>query len=257
MNDSDKKYLLISIIGHVLIFMFLTIKIYFFPMERPEFVRSVRVDLVALPDKDPEEGPPGVEKPPAAEATAKAPSPPPAKQETPPAPTEKPSKVSKAEKKPESKKEESKTSAPDTKSQQSDALKRLQALSNLKKRLKDSKKDGPEGKEYKGNQVSEGNSLTGVEKLQHDKYLSQLDMHIKRNWQLPEWLSQKNLSATVFVRFDEAGLLLEKRLMRSSGDAAFDREAVQAIVASAPLPAPPENLVSYFKVRGIELRFPE
>jgi colicin import membrane protein len=256
-SNSDKKYLLISIILHVSLFLVMTVKVYFFPMERPEFIRSVRVDLVALPDKDPEEGPQGAEKPPAEVAKTKeeAKKKPEEAVKLPPEKPTKKEKVAKKEKpkKPESKKEDTKAL---TKDRQNSALKRLEALAKIKK-MNEIKKDAAEGKAYKGNQLSEGNSLTGIEKIQHDQYLSQLDQHIKKNWQLPEWLSQKNLTAAVLVRFDESGSILEKRLTRSSGNTSFDNQALQSITISAPLPPPPENLVSYFKVRGIELRFPE
>ncbi len=258
MNARDKKYLLTSIALHVAVIVILTVKVYFFPMERPEFIRAVRVDLVALPDKDPEEGPQGVEK---SQPIAKAPEPEKKKEEPVKLPPEKP-KAAKAEPKKKEPKEAPKKDAPKedsktTKDQQSDALKRLQTLANLKKKMSEVKKEGPEGKEYKGNEVSEGNSLTGIKQLQYDKYLAMLDQHIKKNWQLPEWMSQKDLKVYVLVRFDDAGAILEKRVSRSSGDPAFDREALNAVTVSAPFPIPPENLVSYFKVRGIELRFPE
>lgn len=260
MNTSDKKYFLISVSLHLAVILFLTVKVYFFPMERPEFIKSVRVDFVALPDKDPEEGPAGVEKP--AEATKEEPVKP---QEAAAPPAEKPAPkkeeaLAKADKKKPDVKPKDEPKEPTkskTKDQQSDALKRLEAIRKMKERRQSQQKEGPEGKEYKGNQVSVGNALTGVEQLQHDNYLGQLDPHIKKNWQLPEWLAQKDYAAAILVRFDEDGNILEKRLLRSSGNAAFDKEAMQAIVASAPFPKPPDNFVSYFKVRGVEIRFPQ
>jgi len=256
MNASDKKYLLISIGAHAALLVLLTVKVYFFPSERPQFIKAVRVDLVALPDKDPEEGPQGVEKPPA--ETAKKPEPAKPKKEEPvKLPSEKTAKAPKEKKPKEPPKKEEPKEDKATKEKQNEALKRLQALANLKKKMNESKKDGPEGKQYKGNQLNEGNSLTGIEKVQYDKYLSQLNDHIKRNWQLPEWMAQKNLSCSVWIRFDENGNLLEKRVRRSSGDPAFDRQAIEAITASIPFPLPPENLSDSFKVHGIEVRFPE
>lgn len=256
MNDSDIRYLLYSFIFHLSLVLIFTVKIFVFPSYRPEVLRSVRVDFVALPDLHPVEAPVGVEK---EQKEVKA-----AKEEE-----KKPVAV---EEKKETKKETSKKEKPTkekddvglkkkveetaTKDQQSSSLKRLQALANLKKK-KAEKKDGPEGTTYKGNQISAGSSLHGVEKLQHDQYMENLDLHIKKNWQLPEWLANKALTAAYLVKFDENGVILEKRFIRASGNETFDREVIQTVEASAPFPAPPEALISYFKVKGIELRFPE
>lgn len=251
-SNTDLKHFLISVSAHLTLFLFLTVKIVFFPAERPEFVRAVRVDLVALPDKNPKEGPVGVEKPPAEKVEAKKSEPKP--KEPAPAPEKTAAKEALKPKKETPDKKSSENKKTDTKAEQNSALKRLEALNKIRK-MKEAK--GPEGTTYKGNQISEGNSLTGVDKLQHDTYLGDLDAHIKQNWQLPEWLAKKNLTAAVLVRFDQNGAILERKLLRSSGDGSFDGQALQAINASAPFPAPPENLVSYFKVQGIELRFPE
>lgn len=255
MNEtSDLKYFLISLAMHLSLFLVFAVKVVLFPAERIEYIRAVRVDFVALPDKDPQLGPPGEEKPAEKQKEESA-----KKEETPVVPKEKPvtqeSKptASKTEKKVSAKIEKS---AADLKDQQSSALKRLEALAKIKK-LKSGNKDAPEGVTVKGNQLSQGNALTGVEKIDYNRYLSDLDMHIKKNWHLPEWLANKPLTAAVFIRFDEKGQILEKKLMRSSGNSDFDKEALQAVTQSVPFPAPPENLISYFQSQGIELRFPE
>lgn len=257
-TTSDLIYLLSSVFVHLLLVLVLLFRIFIFPSERPEMIKSVRVDLVALPDKDPQEGPKG-SSPPAAEEKAKQ------------KPVEKPKEKvkepekdvfveKKAEKKKENKPEEKKPEQK-TAEQQNSALDRLKALAKIKemknKKEADAKAAAGEGQQYKGNVLSEGNSLTGVEKLQHDQYLGKLDSHIKNNWKLPAWLANKPYSTAVLVKFDEKGLVIEKRVVKSSGNSAFDSEALQAIANSVPFPEPPEHLVSYFKVRGIELRFPE
>ncbi len=243
-------------------------RIFIFPSERPEFIKAVRVDLVALPDKNPQEGPKGAPPAPPAEAKKEAkPAEKPVEK-----PVEKPKEDVFVEKKKDKDKEkakedekkkvaeaEKKEAREKVKDQQSAALDRLKSLQKIKDMK--SKKDAPpgdgQGQQYKGNVLSDGNSLTGVEKLQHDQYLGKLDSHIKNNWKIPAWLANKPYSTAVLVKFDEKGLVLEKKVIRSSGNAAFDTEAMQAITNSVPFPEPPEHLVSYFKVRGIELRFPE
>ena len=127
MKASDKKYLLLSIGLHAALLVLLTVKVYFFPSERPQFIKAVRVDLVALPDKDPEEGPQGVEKPPA-EAGKKPEPPKPKKEETVKLPSEKTAKAAKEKKPKEPPKKEETKEDKSVKEKQNEALKRLQAL---------------------------------------------------------------------------------------------------------------------------------
>ncbi|MCC6137402.1 MAG: cell envelope integrity protein TolA [Bdellovibrionaceae bacterium] len=269
-TTSDLIYLLFSIFLHLVLVLVMLFRIFIFPSERPEFIQSVRVDLVALPDKDPETGPVGA--PPEAVSTETT------KKETPPEKTKEPDKDvfvdKKSDKKPDKKldktpKEEEKKKVSEknepkekVKDQQNASLDRLKALAKIKdmKSKQDAaaaEKLAKEGKQYKGNVLSEGTSLTGVDKLQHDQYLGKLDAHIKNNWKLPAWLTNKPYSTAVLVHFDEKGLVLDKKIVRSSGNSAYDAEALQAVSNSVPFPEPPEHLVNYFKVRGIELRFPE
>lgn len=248
MNDtSDLKYFLISLCMHLVLVLFLAVKVVFFPGERPEFLRAVRVDFVALPDKDVQLAPPGEEKP------QPAPTPAPEKQApVQPEPAKTPSKTTEKKTSPKSKTSEP-TKADKLKDQQSSALQRLEALNRLKKK----KSEAAEGTTIKGNRLNQGHALTGVEKIEYNRYLADLDIHIKRFWHLPEWLVDKPYKTSIWIRFDEKGVLLEKKILRPSGQPDYDKEAIQAIVDSAPFPAPPENLISYFKDNGIELRFPD
>lgn len=258
MNDeSDLKYFLVSLALHLSLFLVFAVKVVLFPGERLETLKAVRVDFVALPDKNPQIAPQGEEKTPPPQNTAEK------KEKTTNekmvAPPEK--STSEKNKKPSPEvaktKESTKPSKDEKiKEQQSAALQRLEALSKIKK-MKKIHDDIPEGTTVKGNQLSEGNSLTGVEKIEYNRYLSDLDLHIKKNWHLPEWLANKPLTTAVLVRFNEQGQLLEKRMLRSSGNSEFDKAAMDAVATSAPFPPPPENLASYFQSRGIELRFPE
>jgi colicin import membrane protein len=254
MNDnSDLKYFLISLSLHLALFLVFAVKVVLFPGERPEHIRAVRVDFVALPDKDPQLGPPGEEK------SEVSPQP---KAE----PVKKPESAKTSATEPDAKavvkvdKNKTKEASPpknDVKEQQNSALRRLEALARIKKKKSTTEQEGPEGVTVKGNRVSEGNSLTGVEKIEYNRYLADLDNHIKKNWHLPEWLAEKNLTSTILIKFDERGLLLTKKFLKNSGNPEFDKEAMQAVMSSTPFPPPPENLISYFKVQGIELRFPE
>lgn len=259
-TTSDLIYLLFSLFLHLLLVLVLLFRIFIFPSDRPEMIKAVRVDLVALPDKDPQEGPKGTPPPVAA---AEKPKEKPAEKPKEKEPEKDVFAEKKTEKKKDKKPETEKKAPPEvkTKDQQNAALDRLKSLAKIKemknKKEADAKAGEGQGQQYKGNILSEGNALTGVDKLQHDQYLGKLDSHIKNNWKLPAWLSNKPYSTAILVRFDEKGLVLDKKVVRSSGNSAFDSEALQAIANSVPFPEPPEHLVSYFKVRGIELRFPE
>ena len=108
----------------------------------------------------------------------------------------------------------------------------------------------------KGNILAAGTSLTGVHKIQHNRYLGQLKNHVQKNWFLPEWLAQKDLRAQIQIKIDKTGNLLEQKLIESSGDATFDELASETVKNSDPFPAPPEKFQELLKVDGFVLGFP-
>lgn len=234
-----KKALQYSLAAHVAIFLFFTIKAIFVPNEKIDYSTAVRVDIVALPDKlDPSK----VEMAPKSE---------------PPQATKKP----KAE-------ETTKKSAPDTislkktKSKQQDALERLKkmsALERIKQEVETSKKraDALEKiSQVKGNVISAGSSLTGLNKLQHDEYVAELDQHIKQNWSKPKWI-EKELRARVRLKIDSNGQILSRDLILSSGDPIYDETVLSTIDNSSPYPKPPEKFVEIAAVKGILIGFPD
>lgn len=251
-KDSLYSYLLISLGLHLVVFVFLTVKILFFPSETPDFQQAMRVDVVALPEKNLEPPKPVAKAP---EPVKKAePKPKPKKQNKPKPP--KP-KVAKKPKLPNPKKVVKKEKIDDKKVQeeQDSALARLKALKKLKDK---NKKDGADKNvEFKGNQLSKGNSLSGLAKLHHEDYLDQLDGHIRNFWNLPEWLANGNLRASVLLLINKNGGILGKSFVQKSGNDLFDEHVMSTIEKASPLPAPPPSLVDFYATKGVEIRFPE
>lgn len=242
MEKIDRSFLYSGIL-HLGLITFLAIKVAFFPTELKPVERSVRIDVVALPDKIiPTEVKPAEKSTSTAEPakTKKAPEPTPT-----PKPKEEPPalNIKKKDSPKETPKEISKT--------QDSAIDRLKALSKIKSKVEQKKQ------EFKGNIVNAGSSLTGLMKIKHDEYLEKLDDHIKSFWNLPEWLNNQNLKAILRVKFNASGDLTDITIVKSSNNEIFDQKAKESIEKSMPVPAPPEDLADYFQLRGLELRFPE
>lgn len=96
-----------------------------------------------------------------------------------------------------------------------------------------------------------------VSKERYNQYAQSLYNHLKTHLAPNAFdFNDKTKKASVRIRFDEQGRLIENKLIASSGDTIFDNKAVALAQASAPLPAPPADLVPLFKEQGILLRFP-
>ncbi|MNK93011.1 hypothetical protein D3C87_1131540 [compost metagenome] len=240
---------------------FFTLKAVFFTPEAIDFTQAVRVDMVGLPDKvEPTTLPPAASAPkeeskPAVEKPAEK-TPPKAEAPKPELPKHQP------------KKDDSINLEKNKASQQSaiEKLKAMAALEKIKEQVSEEKKktppagtgtDSSAATKIKGNMVSPGTSLTGLNKLQHDNYGAELNRHIKQHWTLPEWLSKRELKAQVAVYIDSRGNILERKLVKSSGNPSYDEEVLSAVDKSAPFPAPPEKFQAYLSVNGILIGFPE
>ena len=245
--DIFKSSLKLSLIAHVVIVLIFTVRAYFFTAEPIDYTAAVRVDIVALPEKlDPSE-------------VTLAP-----KEEAQPEP-KLPEKVVA----PTPKAETPKKSEPDainikkTKNKQSEALEKLKrqaALDKIKQQV-DKDKQAQDSKkrvsQVKGNIISPGTALTGLNKLQHENYVGTLDQHIKQNWALPEWLARRDLKARVRVRIGENGQILSREIIKSSGNESYDDVVLDTIDRSVPFPAPPEKFTAVVSVQGIVIGFPE
>lgn len=243
------KGLIYSITFHLGVFLLLTINVLFFPKPLIDLSQAVRVDMVDLPDKTnnlPEKVTDILKE----------------------TPTPEPEKINKEEQtkedKPKPIKEPlpKKNSEPEviqiekTKSKQKQAIEKLKKLSAIEK-IKESVEKEKQITPIKGRVLSAGTIPKGVDKLQSDTYLLQLDAHIKKNWALPEWLIGKNLKARVAVQFNEAGKIISKKVMASSGNPTYDEYCLKAIERAEPFPKPPEKFVDIYKIDGVQFGFPE
>ena len=228
-----KRAVLVSLGAHFVLLLVLVVRATFFSSEPVDLGPAIRVDLVGLPDKI-AELPPEVTEPAPAPAKPALPS-------KPPPPAVKP--------------EAPKVNLQARKRVQESAVKQLDALSKIESLVKSEKRPAPAP--IKGNQVVPGTALTGLAKVQDGNYNQQLRDHMRRHWQLPEWLLARNLKASAIVFVDGNGFVVNKRLEASSGNREFDERVINAIEQASPFPAPPANLASKYSVDGVRLRFPQ
>lgn len=243
---------------HIALFAAFSIKAAFFTPQKIDYSAAIRVDMVALPDKvDPNQlPPPKVEE-----------SKPEAKPEPAPKPEPKPVAVEKPVKAP--KKDLEAVNLNKDKNKQKEALEKLKAMAAIEEMKKEAEKEKENKKmagmgdnkaqptKIKGNVLSPGTALTGLNRLQHDSYLASLDQQIKQHWYLPEWLAKKPFRAQVRLKIDEKGRILSREIVLSSGNSSYDDLALETIDKSAPFAPPPEKFVSIVAVNGLLIGFPE
>jgi TonB family protein len=248
-NEFDRlirKTFIVSLGVHVLLVLVAWIKPIFFKSEPMLYESAIRVDMVALPDKVKD----------VSENAAPAPAPPAEtkRMEMPVKETAVPKvDTSKVNLNADHKLKES----------QAKALEKLKAMEAMKKLMESqNRKDYLDRKaqfekQYKGNQVATGSSLAGIQKMQFDAYISDLDRQIKKFWALPEWLARGQLTARAMVRIDSSGKVLEKRITKSSGNSTYDSLILKAIEDAIPFPAPPEKFRGILDSEGVIFGFPD
>lgn len=268
-NFSFRRYVKISVIFHVLLFLFLTIQATFFTEAPIQFEKAIRVDIVGLPDKVQELPPaaaPVAEAPPAVKPTP-APQPTPPKTETAkkPEPVKPTAKLEPVKQKlPTKPKDPEAINLDKSRNKQKQALeklKQMEALEAIQQEVEsDNKKKIVQAAaaaqvKFKGNVLSSGSDLTGVNKLQAENYTADVYRHIMDNWSAPAYFKNRNLKTHVMVRFDENGNVLAKEIVKSSGNPAFDELVLNAIQKSSPVPAPPAKFSKIAAVEGFLFRF--
>lgn len=246
----------VSLVLHVAIFVIFTVKAVFFAPAVIDYSAAVRVDIVGLPDKVKEE-----QLPPKQEEAPKPVAKPQPVPKTPPKEVKVEKPVKTVKKDPEA------VNLTKEKDKQKEALEKLKAMAAIDELKKETEKENKKmagvadtkstATKIKGNVLSPGTALQGLDKLQHDAYLSTLDQQIKHNWFLPEWLANKPLRAQVRLRIDEKGQILSREIVLSSGNPNYDEQALAAIDKSAPFAPPPEKFVSILAVNGLVIGFPD
>lgn len=255
-DDDLIKGLKVSVGLHIALVVAFTIRAVFFAPVKIDYSAAVRVDIVGLPDKVQEQ-----QLPPKQEEAAKPESKPEPVVKTPP----KEAKVEKPVKAP--KKDAEAINLNKEKNKQKEALEKLKAMAAIEEMKKEAEKESKKAAgvgdtksnatKIKGNVLAAGTALTGLNKLQHDSYLSSLDQQIKQHWFLPEWLAKKPLRAQVRLKIDDKGRILSREIVLSSGNSSYDELALETIDKSAPFGAPPEKFVTIVAVNGLVIGFPE
>ena len=205
----SKKYLWLSFSGHIALFgtllLFHTMDGNFFS-KKTIFVPSLKVTMTALPEKSV----PKIKQQP------KKPPPLPIKKEKP-----------LSEKKPKPEKDSSE------KSDQKD---------DEKTQPKKPSQNTPEEEASKGNQPSQGLS-EGEQNAQQiiiNEYLIEIVERIKRNWNLPKYLTDHSFRAELEIKINSQGKVTEKTLITPSQNEVFNGKVLKAIELSSPFPPPPE-----------------
>ena len=72
-----------------------------------------------------------------------------------------------------------------------------------------------------------------------DEYVLYIQEKVQRSWIRPP-SSGAGLSCTVEVRLIPSGEVIDAQIVRSSGNAAFDRSVEAAVFKASPLPVPPD-----------------
>jgi colicin import membrane protein len=246
-QDRFSQFVIKSLLLHLGIGIFFVLQSIILSHSTPiEYQSAARVDLIALPDKLSPSDTTSTSEPEAPNTTKNDPPPPP---------------VAKALEK--NKVDRNAIRPDEMKNKQSAAMDKLKQLSAFEKIQQDLESESVQKKamarpqQIKGNVLSSGSQLTGVSRLQADAYIGQVEQKIRQNWALPGWLSKKNLSAQVRVRFDKSGLILSAQIIKPSGNATFDEIVVATVQKSSPVPPPPDKFVRILENEGIVFGFPE
>ena len=226
-KDPFAVFLTASIAVHLTFFVATIIKIQWFPSDDVYIQSAIKVDMVALPEKQ-------TQKPVAKKAPKKAPVKTPLKKKTPPQKKVKPKKIASP------KKVALKRNA--TKKAQQDALRKLQQqamLDRIKNDVSDTEEEIVEPPQpVKGNIISNGGQYSGLDKLQFDAYYDQITQHVKTYWSLPQWLASANLQAEALVQIDARGYVVRSEIYKSSNNSAFDSVVLNTIKNASPFPPP-------------------
>lgn len=257
--------LVFSLIAHAVLIIFMVLKATFFDSDSIDYQSAIRVDLVALPDKD--------LSPPTDHATKLEPVVDNSPKET-EAPKEKlPDKIMPDEtaiKIADTKKqEEPKKNKIDEKMEEKrkkealDRIKKMSALESIKSSVETERIEKMVGmadaksKTYKGNVISPGTELTGINKIHHENYVALLDRQIKENWTLPQWMVKKDFKAQVLVKIDQNGTVIFNQIFKTSGNTNYDDIVLETIKKSGPFPKPPEKFSAILSEKGVLIGFPE
>ena len=112
----------------------------------------------------------------------------------------------------------------------------------------------------KGNIVKSGAALAGSGSQEEldalESYSAGLPEVVRAHWQLPSYLLESELRCRVRIFLKKDGSLLRKTIFESSGDEEYDRRALKAIDAVGIFPPVPETIIGRVAQGDIVLAFP-
>lgn len=87
-----------------------------------------------------------------------------------------------------------------------------------------------------------------------DEYVLYIQEKVQRSWIRPP-SSGSDLSCTVEVRLIPSGEVIDAKIVRSSGNAPFDRSVEAAVFKASPLPVPPDpDVMEQFRTLRFEFK---
>ena len=229
------RWLAYSIAAHFVFFLFLIIapSDIFKRSSNLKIQQAVRVDMVGLPD---------IKQTPVAKKKKKKVR---KKSSPPPKKSAKKKKISKKKKPVKKKKSIKKEKSVDMRAAQASAIEQLKRDQN------------PNPTKYKGEKISKGQSQDGeIRNVLLNAYFERVKMHVIQYWNLPQWLADKNLRATVIIQVNNIGDITRIELEQTSGNETFDQVVIDTIRMASPLPPPLPELFSVLK-QGVGFHFPE
>jgi outer membrane biosynthesis protein TonB len=244
--DPFSRNIAISIGLHVFIVLLIFFRAVTMPGEPLNIRDAIRVDIVDLPKKMDTLPEKAEEKPAAVPKETK--KEPPKKAEAKPVKTKAPELPA------------PKTKKPDTEKSQKRALEKLKAqdaLEKIKKEVSKEKSVKPKTDVVAGNKVNAGNALSGLEKIDFDRYFDEIETKIHGAWSIPQWLADADFKAQVLVLIDERGFVIRKTFRKTSGNDIFDAKVMEAIDNSSPFTPPPQRLRGVLATSGIVVNFPQ
>jgi colicin import membrane protein len=235
-QDSFESFLGVSVFAHIALVIVFSVKTHFFPTATIVIPSAIRVDIVGLPDKP---------TTPAASAVPEK-----SAASRPPTPVKTPPK---------------KNEAVDlTQKKAFDRIKQLEALEKIKTEVKTEsvQRNAVDALKtnlpvFKGNQITSGNSFTGISGVVAQEYWDLVKQHLQTYWLLPEWLSKANLKASVVVMIDQNGRVQKSEIYKSSNNPSFDEAALTAVEAASPFPVPPERIRATIGSNWMIFNFPD
>lgn len=243
----------ISLMAHASLIVFMVIKVSFFTKPHINLSEAIRVDVVGLPEKynpakKSNDLPEKIEKP--------------AEPALPDAPAEVKEPVTKTEPKADAKVKPQKDAVNLEKSKQKqkaalEKLKKMSAIEKIRQQVQNDKSAEATQKALKGRILAKGTSPTGLDRIQSENYLVQLDALIKSKWALPQWLIGKPLKTKILVKIQPNGQVGSAKVVQTSGNSTYDEYCLQAIEKATPFPKVPEKFTEIFSEDGVLFGFPE